>query len=48
MKLNYPKVHLDHDKVFVSFYINQKRYRLYNGKRIGSATSPNSYPVVVY
>ena len=45
MKLNYPKVHLDHDKVFVSFYINQKRYRLYNGKRIGSATSPNSYPV---
>ncbi|MDC0126317.1 hypothetical protein OAI15_03555, partial [Flavobacteriaceae bacterium] len=45
MKLNYPKVHLDHDKVFVSFYINQKRYRLYNGKRIGSTTSPNSYPV---
>ena len=45
MKLNYPKVHLDHDKVFVSFYINQKRYRLYNGKRIGSATSPNSYPI---
>ena len=45
MKLNYPKVHLDHDKVFVSFYINQKRYRLYNGKRIGSTTSPNSYPI---
>jgi len=45
MKLNYPKVHLDHDKVFVSFYINQKRYRLYNGKRIGSPTSPNSYPI---
>jgi len=44
MKLNYPKVHLDHDKVFVSFYINQKRYRLYNGKRIGSTTNPNSYP----
>ena len=45
MKLNYPKVHFDHDKVFVSFYINQKRYRLYNGKRIGSTTSPNNYPV---
>ena len=45
MKLNYPKVHLDHDKVFVSFYINQKRYRLYNGKRIGSTTSPNNYPI---
>ncbi len=45
MKLNYPKVHLDHDKVFVSFYINQKRYRLYNGKRIGSTTSPNSHPL---
>ena len=45
MKLNYPKVHLDHDKVFVSFYINQKRYRFYSGKRIGSTTSPNNYPV---
>ena len=44
MKINYPKVHLDHEKVFVSFYINQKRYRLYNGKRIGSAISPNKYP----
>ena len=45
MKLNYPKVHLDHDNVFVSFYINQKRHRLYNGKRIGSTTSPNSHPL---
>ena len=44
MKINYPKVHLDHEKVFVSFYINQKRYRLYNWKRIGSAISPQIVP----
>jgi len=46
MKLVYPKVHSDSkNKVFVSFYINNKRYRLYNGKRIGSETNPNSFPI---
>ena len=46
MKLQFPKVHTDYsNKVFVSFYINNKRYRLYNGKRINSPTNPNSYPI---
>ena len=46
MKLKFPKIHTDSsNKVFVSFYINNKRYRLYNGKRINSPTNPNSYPI---
>jgi integrase len=46
MKLNYPMVHTDQkQKVFISFIINHKRYRLYNGKRIGSETNPNSFPL---
>jgi len=45
MILQFPKVHTDSlNKVFVSFYINEKRYRLYNGKRINSSTNPNSFP----
>tara|TARA_B100001057_G_scaffold37087_1_gene33569 strand:- start:1223 stop:2284 length:1062 start_codon:yes stop_codon:yes gene_type:complete len=46
MKLQFPKVHIDSsNKVFVSFYIKNKRYRLFNGKRINSLTNPNSYPI---
>lgn len=46
MTLQFPKVHTDSlNKVFVSFYIGGKRYRLYNGKRINSNTDPNSYPL---
>ena len=46
MTLQFPKVHTDSlNKVFVSFYIKNKRYRLYNGKRINSTTNPNSYPL---
>ena len=46
MKLNYPKVHTDQNqKVFISFFINNKRIRIYNGKRIGSKTNPNSFPI---
>ena len=46
MKLQFPKVHTDSsNKVFVSFYIKNKRYRLFNGKRINSLTNPNSYPI---
>ncbi|MDG1673251.1 MAG: tyrosine-type recombinase/integrase [Flavobacteriaceae bacterium] len=45
MTLQFPKVHTDSlNKVFVSFYIGGKRYRLYNGNRINSTTDPNSYP----
>jgi len=43
--ISYPKVGQTKDqKVFVSFYLNNKRYRLYNGKRIGSLLEPNSFP----
>jgi len=46
MKLAYPKISFDKDsKVFVTFYINKKRYRLYNGDRIGIKLMPNTYPV---
>ena len=46
MKLAYPKISFDKDsKVFVTFYINKKRYRLYNGDRIGIKLIPNTYPV---
>jgi integrase len=45
MNLNYPNVHLDKsNKVFVSFMIKNKRYRLYNGKRVECTISPNSFP----
>jgi integrase len=45
MKINYPKVHVDKNQlIFISFYIANKRYRLYNGKRINSKTNPNDYP----
>ena len=46
MKLNYPTVHTDSKQnVFVSFTIENKRFRLYNGKRIDSKTTPNSFPI---
>ena len=46
MKLKYPKVHTDQkQQVYISFYLNEKRYRLFNGKRIGSDTNPNTYPI---
>ena len=47
MILNFPKVHKDkNNRFFISFYINNKRYRLYNGSRIGSSFDPNSFPPV--
>jgi len=42
---NYPKVcSQKNNKVYVYFYINNIRYRIYNGKRINSNINPNSYP----
>ena len=44
---NYPKIGFTNDKkVFVYFYINKKRYRLYNGERIKSNLKPNTYPII--
>ena len=46
MSIAYPQVHKDSkNRVFVSFYINNKRHRLYNGNRIGSTISPNTFPM---
>ena len=46
MKLVYPQTRIDSKKrVFISFYLNNKRYRLYSGKRIGSPICPNSFPI---
>lgn len=46
MSIAYPQVYKDSkNRVFVSFYISDKRYRLYNGKRIGSTISPNTFPM---
>ncbi|MGC6523953.1 MAG: tyrosine-type recombinase/integrase [Flavobacteriaceae bacterium] len=42
--LKYPKVTKTKDnKFYVSFFLNNKRYRLFNGRRILSKTNPNSY-----
>ena len=42
MQLSYPKIKIDSKgKYYVYFYQNNKRYRLYNGKRIGSTINPN-------
>ena len=36
MKLAYPKIYFNKDlKLFVTFCINKKKYRIYNGDRIG-------------
>ena len=45
MSLKYPTVTIDHrDNVFITFYKNNKRYRISNGKKIGIDLMPNSYP----
>ena len=44
--INYPTVGVTKSKkAFVSFYLNNKRHRLFNGKRINSNINPNSFPV---
>jgi len=45
MQLNYPKICVQRDgKVYIHFYLNDKRYRLFNGRRLGINIDPNSYP----
>ena len=44
--INYPKVATDKKgNVFVCFKHNQKRYRLYNGSKIGIELKPNTFPI---
>jgi len=46
MEVNYPKVKSSTDqRVFIEFYQNKKRYRLFNGSKINVEIHPNSYPV---
>ena len=46
MKVNYPKIKFDSEKrVYITFYLNNKRYRLFNGKKINCDLYPNSYPI---
>ena len=44
--LNYPKVCKRKDNTFyIDFKLNEKRYRLFNGSKIGSGLNPNSFPL---
>ena len=46
MKVIYPKVKTDlENRIYIEFYQNNKRYRLFNGSKINSEIHPNSYPV---
>lgn len=45
--INYPKVATDKKgNVFVCFKHNQKRYRLYNGSKIGIELKPNTFQLM--
>ena len=46
MSVKYPKVKSDNkQRVYIVFYLNGKRYRLFNGSKINSNLCPNSYPI---
>ena len=46
MTIRFPKVHIDNKQlVYVSFSIEGKRIRLYNGQRINSPIDPNRHPI---
>jgi integrase len=46
MKIKYPKVKFDSkQRIYVTFYLNNKRYRLFNGKKINCEIYPNSFPI---
>ena len=46
MKVIYPKVKSDSEsRIYIEFYQNNKRYRLFNGSKINIEIYPNSYPV---
>ena len=46
LSLSYPKVCKRKDNTFyIDFKLNQKRYRLFNGTKIGSGLNPNSFPL---
>lgn len=46
MSLNYPKVCKRKDNTFyIDFKLNEKRFRLFNGTKIGSVLNPNTFPL---
>ena len=46
MLINYPKVKVDSEgRIFVLFFQNKKRYRIFNGSKINSKIHPNRYPI---
>ena len=46
MSIKYPKIKSDNkQRVYIVFYLNGKRYRLFNGSKINSNLCPNSYPL---
>jgi len=46
MSVKYPKIKSDDkQRVYIVFYLNGKRYRLFNGRKINSNLYPNSYPI---
>ena len=45
MNITYPLVCQTKDgNHYIDFYLNKKRYRLFNAKKIGVDFKPNSYP----
>ena len=45
MQVNYPTVKVNKDnKVYINLYIENQRYRIFNGKRIGLDLNPNKFP----
>ena len=45
MQVNYPTVKVNKDnKVYINLYIENQRYRVFNGKRIGLDLNPNKFP----
>ena len=46
MNIKYPKVSWDNrNNILISFYKNNKRYRISNGEKIGINLKPNSFPI---
>ena len=44
--ISYPKVCKDkHSKYWIDFKLNNKRIRMFNGRRINSSTAPNTFPI---
>ena len=44
--LSYPRVCKNkYNKYWIDFNLNNKRVRMFNGRRINSSTSPNTFPV---